>query len=151
MPSRARFTLNLPPNVLLAIVCLGVFLASLDQTSVVTALPAVMIDLGVSINRLDSLAWVVTAYLLGFTVAMPLLGRAGDIYGYRLLYFGALLLFAMGSVGVALAPNLSLAHRRPRGSGGRGRRAHTRSYRPGHRRLAVVAQAHRLRHRGGGG
>ena len=107
MPSRARFTLSLPPNVLLAIVCLGVFLASLDQTSVVTALPAVMIDLGVSINRLDSLAWVVTAYLLGFTVAMPLLGRAGDVYGYRLLYFVALLLFAIGSVGVALAPNLS--------------------------------------------
>ena len=106
MPSRARFPLSLPPNVLLAIVCLGVFLASLDQTSVVTALPAVMIDLGVSINRLDSLAWVVTAYLLGFTVAMPLLGRAGDVYGYRFLYFCALLLFAIGSVGVALAPNL---------------------------------------------
>ena len=60
-------------------VCAGVFLASLDQTSVVTALPEIMLDMGISIDRLDDMAWVVTAYLLGFTVAMPLLGRAGDV------------------------------------------------------------------------
>ena len=98
--------LRLSPNTTLVVVCAGVFLASLDQTSVVTALPAVMVDLGISIDRLNDLAWVVTAYLLGFTVAMPLLGRAGDVYGYRRLYLGAMLLFGVGSAAVALAPNL---------------------------------------------
>ncbi len=105
-PASIRPPLRLSPNATLAVVCAGVFLASLDQTSVVTALPAVMVDLGVSIDRLNDLAWVVTAYLLGFTVAMPLLGRAGDVYGYRRLYFGAMLLFGAGSAAVALAPSL---------------------------------------------
>ena len=105
-PGSIRTPFRLPPNATLAVVCAGVFLASLDQTSVVTALPAVMVDLGISIDRLNDLAWVVTAYLLGFTVAMPLLGRAGDVYGYRRLYLGAMLLFGVGSAAVALAPSL---------------------------------------------
>jgi MFS family permease len=87
-------------------VCVGVFLASLDQTSVVTALPEIMLDMGISIDRLDDMVWVVTAYLLGFTVAMPFLGRAGDIFGYRRLYLLAVLLFGLGSVLVALADGL---------------------------------------------
>ena len=105
-PASVRPPLRLPPSATLMVVCAGVFLASLDQTSVVTALPAVMVDLGISIDRLNDLAWVVTAYLLGFTVAMPLLGRAGDVYGYRRLYLGAMLLFGVGSAAVALAPSL---------------------------------------------
>ena len=79
---------RLSPTAVLVTVCAGVFLASLDQTSVVTALPEVMLDLGISIDRLDDMAWMITAYLLGFTLAMPLLGRAGDVYGYRRLYLG---------------------------------------------------------------
>ena len=47
-------------------------LASLDQTIVATALPTIVGDLG----GLDQLSWVVTAYLLGATVSMPLWGRA---------------------------------------------------------------------------
>ncbi len=95
-----------PPAFTLAVLCAGVFLASLDQTSVITALPAMMADVGVSIGRLNDMAWVVTAYLLGFTAAMPLLGRAGDVYGYRRLYYGALALFGAGSAAVALADGL---------------------------------------------
>ena len=98
----------LPPNVVLALVCTGVFVASLDQTVVVTALPEVMVDLEISVTRLDSAAWIVTGYLLGFTAAMPLMGRVGDIYGHRLLYQGALLVFAASSVVVALSHTLGL-------------------------------------------
>ena len=92
---------KLHPNAVLLLVCAGVFVASLDQTVVVTALPEVMFDLGVTIDRLDSVAWIVTAYLLGFTAAMPLLGRLGDVYGHRRLYQGAAVLFAVGSLLVA--------------------------------------------------
>ena len=49
---------------------LAMLLASLDQTIVATALPTIVGDLG----GLDQLSWVVTAYLLGATVSMPLWG-----------------------------------------------------------------------------
>ena len=97
---------TLSPNAVLALVCAGVFLSSLDQTSVVTALPEMMFDLDITIDRLDRAAWIVTAYLLGFTAAMPLLGRAGDVYGHRRLFQGALTLFAVGSILVALSDTL---------------------------------------------
>ena len=50
---------------------LAMLLASLDQTIVATALPTIVGDLG----GLDQLSWVVTAYLLGATVTIPLWGR----------------------------------------------------------------------------
>lgn len=65
-----------------------------------------MLDMGIPIDHLEDMAWVVTAYLLGFTVAIPLLGRAGDVYGYRRLYLGATILFGVGSALVALADSL---------------------------------------------
>ena len=98
----------LPPNVVLALVCAGVFVASLDQTVVVTALPEVMVDLQISVTRLDSAAWIITGYLLGFTAAMPLMGRVGDVYGHRRLYLGALLVFAASSAVVALSHTLGV-------------------------------------------
>ena len=67
---------------ILVIIGFGAFITSLDQTVVVTALPSVMLDLKVPISELDRASWVITAYLLGYTVAMPLIGRLGDVYGY---------------------------------------------------------------------
>ena len=96
------------PSYVLALVCAAVFLGSLDQTSVVTALPAVMADLGVPIDRLNDAAWVVTAYLLGFTAAMPLLGRVGDVHGHKRVFVGGLVLFAVGSVITAAAGSLAV-------------------------------------------
>ena len=66
---------------LVAVVACGAFITALDQTVVVTALPSVMADLKVPIFRLESVIWVVTAYLLGYTVAMPVLGRLADVHG----------------------------------------------------------------------
>ncbi|MEE8519706.1 MAG: MFS transporter, partial [Dehalococcoidia bacterium] len=106
MSTDVRPTRALSPTGVLITVCLGVFLASLDQTSVVTALPEVMLDIGIPISRLNDVAWMVTAYLLGFTVAMPLLGRVGDVYGHRRLFAGSILLFGVGSVLVALSQGL---------------------------------------------
>lgn len=94
------------PSRLFVLVCTGVFVASLDQTSVVTVLSPLLLDLGVPVTELDRGAWVVTAYLLGFTVAMPLLGRAGDLYGHHHLYLVALVVFAAASALVASAERL---------------------------------------------
>lgn len=97
---------GIPAPVVLSIVALGVFITALDQTVVVTALPSVMVDLKIPISRLDQVTWVVTAYLLGYTVAMPLVGRLADVYGYSLVYRVALVVFCLGSALVALAPSL---------------------------------------------
>src|SRR3954465_15468296 len=72
---------------------LAMLLASLDQTIVATALPTIVRDLG----GLDQLSWVVTAYLLGATVSMPLWGRASDLYGRKPLFVAAIVVFLTGS------------------------------------------------------
>jgi MFS family permease len=66
----------------------------------------VITDLRVPITRLDEAAWIVTAYLVGYTAAMPLLGRAADIYGYRRLLLVSCALFAAGSFWGAVADGL---------------------------------------------
>src|SRR3954452_3212514 len=94
------------PSVHMVVVSLGIFLAALDQTVVVTALPAIANDLNIGPTQLDRAAWVVTAYLLGYTVALPLMGRVADVYGQRRIYLFSLGLFLFGSLLCALAPNL---------------------------------------------
>ncbi|MDE2824576.1 MAG: MFS transporter, partial [Chloroflexota bacterium] len=104
--ARSRLAaLGSSPTGVLVIVCLGVFSTALDQTVVVAALPSVMIDLEIPLTDLDRAAWIVTAYLVSYTVAMPLAGRLSDVYGRVRMFQAALVLFAVGSALVALAPN----------------------------------------------
>jgi len=58
--------------VILSALMLGMFLASLDQTIVSTALPTIAGDL----HGLNHLSWVVTAYLLASTISTPLWGSS---------------------------------------------------------------------------
>ncbi len=95
------------PPLVLTIVCLGVFVAALDQTVVVTGLPSVMLDLRIPLTELDRVSWIITGYLLGYTVAMPLMGRISDVYGHPRVYQVSLVLFALGSLLVALSSTLS--------------------------------------------
>ena len=82
---------------------MGTFVTALDQTVVITALPAIMADLKIPILRFESVIWMVTAYLLGYTAAMPLLGRLADVHGYRRVYLLSLAVFALGTTLVAVA------------------------------------------------
>ena len=72
----------------------GMLLAALDQTIVSTALPTIVGELG----GLDHLSWVVTAYLLTTTASTPLYGKLSDIYGRRLMFQAAIVIFVTGSV-----------------------------------------------------
>src|SRR5215213_3565021 len=72
----------------------GMFLAALDQSIVGVALPKITSDLG----GLDKLSWVVTAYLLTSTAAMPLWGKISDLYGRRPIFQAAIVVFMIGSV-----------------------------------------------------
>ncbi len=90
----------------LTLACVAVFFTTLDQTVVVTALPQIIIDLHVPIIQLDHAAWIVSAYLLGFVVVMPLMGRVSDIYGRRRIFLLCLTIFGLGSLLCAISPLL---------------------------------------------
>jgi EmrB/QacA subfamily drug resistance transporter len=90
----------------LAIACIAVFFTALDQTVVVTALPQIITDLHIPITRLDHAAWIISAYLLGFVVVMPLMGRVSDIYGRRRIFLLCLTIFGLGSILCGIAPIL---------------------------------------------
>src|SRR5579864_7224318 len=79
------------------VACSVVFLTALDQTVVVTALPSIITDLSITVQQLDRAAWIVSGYLLGFIVAMPLMGRISDMYGRRFVFLLCLGIFAVGS------------------------------------------------------
>ncbi len=85
----------------------GVFIAADDQTVVVTVLPQIMLDLKLTVTELDHTSWIITGYLLGYVAAMPFIGRLSDIWGHRNAFIGGLLLFMLGSVGVALATDIN--------------------------------------------
>ena len=94
-------------SVVLGILCLGVFSTALDQTVVVAALPRLMVDLEIPLTDLDKASWIITGYLVSYTVAMPLAGRLSDVYGRVRMFQVALVVFAIGSGLVALAPNFN--------------------------------------------
>ena len=102
-----RASLESSQSVVLGILCLGVFSTALDQTVVVAALPSVMRDLEIPLTDLDKASWIVTGYLVSYTVAMPLAGRLSDVYGRIRMFQAALVLFSIGSALVAVAPDFS--------------------------------------------
>ncbi len=73
---------------------LGMFLGALDQTIVSTSIRTIADDLdGLSIQ-----AWVTTAYLITSTIATPIYGKLGDLYGRKKLFMFAISVFILGSV-----------------------------------------------------
>ncbi len=72
----------------------GMFLSALDQSVVGTAMRTIADDL----NGLSAQAWVTTAYLITSTIATPIYGKLGDIFGRRYLFITAISVFIFGSV-----------------------------------------------------
>lgn len=64
-------------------------------------------DLGVSLDHLERATPIVTGFLFGYVVAIPLLGPLSDARGRTALYLGALTVFAGGSVITARAEDLN--------------------------------------------
>lgn len=92
------------PGVILALICLPVFIGALDLTIVSAVLPNVIVDLQIPFQTgIDDAAWMVSGYLLAYTVSVAAMGRISDIVGRRRTYFFALLIFILGSWLVATA------------------------------------------------
>ncbi|MDT4964703.1 MAG: hypothetical protein QOF87_4350 [Pseudonocardiales bacterium] len=97
---------------------MGIFLASLDQTIVSTALPTIVGDF----HRSDLLSWVITSYLLASTASTPLWGKAGDLYGRKRVFQLAIVVFLVGSALCGASQNMYelIAFRGLQGIGGGG-------------------------------
>jgi len=97
---------------------MGLLLAALDQTIVSTALPTIVGDLGGA----SHLSWVVTAYLLASTASTPLWGKLGDMYGRKMFFQAAIVVFLVGSVLSGLSSSMTelIAFRALQGIGGGG-------------------------------
>jgi len=103
---RIRLGQFISPYKLILPLCFGVFIAADDQTVVVTLLPEMMADLRVGVSELDRASWSITGYLIGYTAAMPLMGRISDRAGYRRAFLLAMTVFSIGSVLVAVSPEI---------------------------------------------
>ncbi|MDX6489694.1 MAG: hypothetical protein QOK13_2309 [Gaiellaceae bacterium] len=100
-----------------AITAVGVFMVTLDNLVVTTALPVIRKDLHASI---ESLEWTVNAYTLTFAVLLLTGAALGDRFGRRRMFAVGLGIFTIGSIAAALAPSAGalIAARALQGIGG---------------------------------
>ncbi|RIB20460.1 major facilitator superfamily domain-containing protein [Gigaspora rosea] len=98
--------------------CFAMFMAALDQTVVTTAIPKIVIDL----NSVDKIVWIGTAYLLTATSFQPVYGKLADIFGRKITFLIAMLLFELGSIlcGVSSTMIMLIISRSVAGLGGGG-------------------------------
>jgi EmrB/QacA subfamily drug resistance transporter len=92
------------PGRTLLVLGVGLLGFVLAQTSVVPALGDMQRAFGASAS---DIAWMVTAYLLVASIATPIFGRLGDMFGKQRLLAISLGLFAAGSVVCTLADALA--------------------------------------------
>ena len=81
---------------------MAMFLAALDQTIVGTAIRTIADDL----NWFSLQVWATTAFLITSTIATPLYGKLGDMYGRKPFYLAAIAIFVVGSVACSFATSM---------------------------------------------
>jgi EmrB/QacA subfamily drug resistance transporter len=86
-----------------AITSIALFMVTLDNLVVTTAIPVLRVDLSAS---LESLEWTVNAYTLTFAVLLLTGAAIGDRFGRRRVFTVGVGIFTLGSMGAALAPNV---------------------------------------------
>lgn len=92
------------PGLTLAILAIASISYVLQQTLVVPAIPTIQQDLHTT-NTWAT--WVFTGFLLTSSIATPLLGKLGDMYGKKRLLAVAMAVFVVGLVGAALATSIT--------------------------------------------
>ena len=81
---------------------LAIFLGALDQTIIAVSMPAI----SAQFNDVGLLAWVISGYMVAMTVATPIYGKLGDLYGRRRMILSGTAIFTLASVFCALAQNM---------------------------------------------
>ncbi len=97
---------------------LAMFMATLDNQIVSTALPTIVGEFG----ALERFGWVGSAYLLATSAVMPVYGKLGDLFGRKYVMIFAVVLFTIGSLACGLAWSMDslIAARVLQGLGGGG-------------------------------
>jgi MFS family permease len=95
-----------PRGILLGLAGAGLFVAALDAYLVVTLLPAMLTDVGLTIERFEQATPIITGFLFGYVIAMPLLGAYSDVRGRAPVYAVCVVVFAAGSAVTATAGSL---------------------------------------------
>ncbi|KFY92421.1 hypothetical protein V498_04979 [Pseudogymnoascus sp. VKM F-4517 (FW-2822)] len=105
-------------HVLLPAIGVGVFLAALDQTIIVSTYAKI----GSEMNALNSTSWIATAYFLTLTTFQPLYGKLSDIFGRKVALLSAYTIFGIGCLFCGLARTMPelIAARAFAGIGGGG-------------------------------
>jgi EmrB/QacA subfamily drug resistance transporter len=81
---------------------MSLFLASLNQSIVNTAIPRIVAEL----NGFDTYAWIITAYMLTSTSVIPIVGKLGDLYGRKPFLIGGAAYFVVTTTLCGLAQNM---------------------------------------------
>src|SRR4051812_14757754 len=104
------------PIATLGVVSAALFMVTLDNLVVSTALPSLRLDLG---SGLEGLQWVVNAYTLAFAVLLLPAAALGDRFGRRRMFLIGLTVFTGASALAALAPSTGalIAARAVQGAG----------------------------------
>jgi len=92
-------------NKILTVLFIGVLMGALDIAIVGPALPAIQRQFGINER---TAAWIFAIYVLFNLVSTPLMAKLSDIMNRRVIYIADVLLFAMGSLVVALSPNFTV-------------------------------------------
>ena len=94
-------------GLLLGLAGAGLFVAALDAYLVVTLLPAMISDVGLTIDRFEQATPIVTGFLCGYVISMPLLGAYSDVRGRAPVYALCMVAFALGCANLAAAQELA--------------------------------------------
>ena len=87
---------------IVAVVVLGAFLALLNQTVMSPALPVIMSDFAIDASTAQ---WIMSIYPLVSGIMVPVSAFLIDKFSTRALFFGATLVFALGTLLCAAAPD----------------------------------------------
>src|SRR5260370_12629590 len=98
-PGQRSLFLHVFPSIMMPM-----FLAVIDQTIVATALP----EFAASLGGFERVSGVVISYLVAGTVAAPVYGQLGDVFGRRRLMFVALPIFLAASLFCAFATSIEM-------------------------------------------
>lgn len=88
---------------ILIVVIMGTTMAGIDSSIVNISLPVMSRQFNCT---LDEIEWVITVYMLSFSVLMPLTNWLKNRIGFFNLYIGAISLFTLGSLMCALSTSL---------------------------------------------
>ncbi|WP_193103243.1 MDR family MFS transporter [Brachybacterium sp. FME24] len=89
------------PNLVMAVLLAGAFVIILNQTLLNTALPAFMVDFGITANTAQ---WVTTLFMLVNGIMIPATAFLIQKFTTRTMFFAAMAIFTLGTVICAIAP-----------------------------------------------